>query len=161
MLFEDPQKTHLTRVEQFDNYHGESIMIGSWIYFHDGARREAFSYGLLQDVPANNFERCQNIVRYREQRLRRATAAFEKLREVLHHRAKNAFANAMSPPPPASLVELKTLKREVAKCERELIAARSELEKHKPPHLQRLSASASHNRQASEEFLTAMKSIDV
>lgn len=159
MFFEDPKKTHLTRTEQFDNFHGESIAVGSWVYFHDGARREAFSYGLLQDVPRSDYERCQNIVVYREQHFRRATAAFEQLRQVLHNRGQIALANGSPPPPQSSLDALKELQRNMRKCERKLIAAQSELEKHKPSHLRRAVA-GSYNRQLSEEFLTAMKTID-
>jgi hypothetical protein len=161
MIFEDPNKTHRSRVDQFDDAHGDSVRIGSWVYFHDGARREMWSYGALQDPPINPFERCQRIVTYYEARLQRAVTAFHDLQQRLGLRAQNAARDGSPPPPRSALEELKELQREVRRRDRDLKQAKKSLEDVTPAHLKQANIVDGENRQSADDFLAAMKNIEV
>ena len=74
------------RINAFDRRNGgknASAVLGEWIYYSNGAKRECEPLGLLQDPPENEFERLTNIACFHQARLKQAIHQFDTLKEQL------------------------------------------------------------------------------
>jgi hypothetical protein len=100
-------------------------------------------------------------VTYYEARLQRAVTAFHDLQQRLGLRAQNAARDGSPPPPRSALEELKELQREVRRRDRDLKQAKKSLEDVTPAHLKQANIVDGENRQSADDFLAAMKNIEV
>ena len=155
------------RVKEFDSKHGgEPVVVGHWLLFPDGAQREANPMGAWIDPPPKPYERAQLIVRYHEERLRRATQTFDELKETLRRQASEAIRQAGAPTPPqppgeAQLAELRVMQETVferGKARDEAVAAAEQL---KPLKYREREANAAVNAAAGQAALEAISSIKV
>src|SRR5437867_3730608 len=96
------------RIQSFDQRHGgreASVQSsGGWIYYRDGAKREAQPLGALVDPPTDSYELAQAVLNYYQASLARATTQFHELKEALSFQATGS---------PESIQKLKALKDEV------------------------------------------------
>lgn len=122
---------HLSMREQFALQHGgmdAAMQNGNWWLFPDGASMECPRYGAMTE-PRDDQERCRLQVRYHELCVRRATLAFDELKQQLVFKVKEAErgATARTPPPPPTdeeVTELQSRANVVTACRAKLEQAR-------------------------------------
>ncbi|ADB16918.1 hypothetical protein Psta_2247 [Pirellula staleyi DSM 6068] len=152
-------------IDAFDRQNGnECIRIGDWLYFSNGAKRDANPYGVLYDPPSDEFLRLKHIEMYREELLRRAINALERQRE--NFLAEISFAVNHGYHPPYSqedvkqeleplIKEVRRLQRHLREIQRKLEAMPSEVEK------RHAEASRAFNRSQGESVLAVLRSIKI
>jgi hypothetical protein len=154
------------RVAHFEQRHGnDAVEIDEWLVFSDGAMRECNPMGLLREPPAEPYDAARIVVRYHEERLRRATRAFSERKDALLRTARTNLGEAQTPPPPCDLAaakqELQRLRRGVVKCQADLDVARKDMEAKKPHWLRVREENTVANRARNEEFATAIEAINI
>jgi hypothetical protein len=158
---------NLTLGQQFNLKHGDDgIIIKGYVYFSDGATREANSYGLLSDPPYNSEERCKLILYYWEERLRRAIAFFDEQKGNLVSQARgNLHEEVCTPPPPCdtewAVQQLKKVQDAVKEVQKKRDEARMNLEKVTPKWKIERAIQAQANKEKNQQFLAAVISIEV
>lgn len=71
------------RIETFEKLHGDSVFDGAWIWFEDGARRDANALGPLVEPPESPRELQHNVCMYLRLRLDGIVLEFDKLKAQL------------------------------------------------------------------------------
>jgi hypothetical protein len=154
------------RVEHFDKRHGgDAIEIDHWLYFSDGAMRELNPLGLLAEPPAEPYDAAKIRLRYHEEKLRRASRAFDERKAWLLNTARANLLQRQAPPPPIYLAaakrELNTLKRAVMKLQNDLEKARRDVEASKPAWLRTREEGNAASRASNEAFVSAIEEISI
>lgn len=152
------------RVQQFCIKHGnDAVPVDGWLLYSDGAKRERMLSGALVEPPNDPEERCRLQVKYHEARLRRATQAFEDLKNTLGNAAKACFEG----PAPQLLVcdeqlqQLKELQQAVRECQSRLDEARERLKQAKPDSRRAYEAALAVNRERGAQFIAALNQIQI
>jgi hypothetical protein len=116
----------LTRVQAFDAEHGDHVTHANWVFFIDGAMREAEPSGPLIDPPvADPYKLWDNITRYREVKLSRAVRVFDDLKEAV-------LASTGGHDGGAQLARLKAAQRTAQVCKAEYEKAKENRDYHDP-----------------------------
>lgn len=150
------------RIENFDKLHGgdEAISDGTWVYFPDGAVREVNTMGALCEPPENPRERHKKIVYYHTILAKRALLTFDDFKSKLKENP-GGWTHAES-----NLAELKEHADFARDCQKELEAAKAELEKYLPGYVspelreQRAREEAA-TAEAKSSYLSALDAIQI
>lgn len=67
---------------QFREKHGDSVVIGGWVLFADGARMER-DWGRTEDPPSDPVERAKRKVQFCKAKLEIAVKNFDRVKDVL------------------------------------------------------------------------------
>ena len=143
----------------------EKILHNGYWLFSNGAVREGNTLGRLMGPPDDPRERARKIIVYYEVQKNRATMEFDNLKNnyMRHTKAKlnNRFVG--SPPKITSeaVRELKELQAKIVQYQKGLDAAREQLEKSKPPRVRQREELSDKNRQECEQFVDAIKQIEI
>ena len=114
------------RCDNFDAAHGASIFDGAWIYFEDGARREADPLGVFIEPSDDSNERQKAVVYYYDLLLQQQVAAFD--------RQKKTFTQdpGMFPDRDKNVAELKALQVAARRTRNRLTKAQEALRRLQP-----------------------------
>jgi hypothetical protein len=160
----------LQRIQQWDVEHGDDpILIGGWLYFRDGAKRENHLYGQFIDPPEDPYERWKLIAKYRGVRLERAVHAFDQKKHELRQQAQNVVLECSRPDgglPPAvpgeeEFDQLRVLQGTVKRLQRKLDEARAKVEAHQPDWIKASETIAAELREAAKSALTVIDRFEV
>jgi hypothetical protein len=155
------------RVKEFDQRHGgDPVAIGHWLVFPDGAQREANPAGAWVEPPQEPHQQAQLILRYQEERLRQAQAAFEQLKSRLQQQASQAVQFATKPTPPQApseeeVAELRALQALVHERRQARDAAQANTEQMKSPKLREREAEAAAHAERGQAALDVIKTIRI
>jgi hypothetical protein len=147
------------RIQQFDLAHGDDpVRVDDrWLLFEDGAHREVNAYGALIDPPADNKKRLQLIVRYHEEKVKRAQTRFDNERIQVKGRANEALRNGWGISD-SELTEVKRLQVQLQEAKKKLDTARKDLDE-QCPEIKKQESQRAENRAQVEEFLSKLESI--
>ena len=116
---------------QFDEVHGDYVIIGERLIFQDGAWRDnqpgCGSY--WEPTEGDEYERACNILKFWETKLKKATNAFYDLKRIL--RCKSESRNLRNPTSD-EIAELRQLHKEVRQLKDAVEMAEAEVEKTLP-----------------------------
>ena len=150
------------RISKFDEYHGASIIDGSWQYFEDGASRNAGweANGALRPPSTDPHELAQQIGVYWQFMLNYAVRLFDDLKHNLATGANVMRQGNMHAPPDDTLLnQLQELKSEVVRCRAGLDAAEKEIEATIPESVHQRQKEKEARMQAGAEFASKLKKI--
>ena len=145
----------------FDAKHGESIIVGAWKLYEDGAQRELSAFGAWVEPDADPYRRAQAIVRYHEVIVERATDAFTERKAFLKGLTESTFRDGYPPPSDDDIAQLKNARNRVRVCQRRLTLARQHLLAVTPEPLKRDVELMASNRERNQKALEAIKSIQL
>lgn len=151
------------RVAEFDAENGESVFHEGWVYFRNGALREANPAGLLKDPPSDCYERARRTAFYHRLKHEQALQRFNERREDLARAATFGIRNGGPVPLRAeeARVALEALADTVRKAQVDLERAEKLVGKTEPDHVRQRREQEAANKQASAELLEAVKSIEL
>jgi hypothetical protein len=142
--FEMPDYERAIRTAQeFDELHGGGeppMCVDRWMYFCDGARREAHPLGVRVTTNNDAYRRGKFIVYYWQLRLDLAVAKFTELKRNLMARtaAVQRQRYCDMPPDKEAVAGLKKLRKEVKALKLKLQEAEDAMEESKPERLKKL-----------------------
>jgi hypothetical protein len=155
------------RIRDFDIKHGgDGIRIGEWIVYSDGATREPNPLGGLIEPHPDPRVRFPIRIKYQEELLRRAVGRFDDYKSKMARCARiNLNERQCVTAPPCSEAEvvqiLKTLQAQVKTCKGRLEEVRREFEENKPDWLRHHEAGHTEIRTLNENFLSALKTVEI
>ncbi|MBL7146523.1 MAG: hypothetical protein ISS76_19950 [Phycisphaerae bacterium] len=153
------------RIQKFHESHGAYVCSDGWILYEDGARREKSYYGALIDPPKDLLKRAQNILDFHQEKLNLAVAEFDnfKLNHMGHARLalKQSTVPAPIEAPESVKIKLLELQSKVKEYRKQLNKAQAELEKHLPQRVKNLQEISNKNREANQELLEQIDSIEI
>jgi hypothetical protein len=155
------------RIEAFEKKHGQDRVVvnGAWLLFANGAQRELNPVGALCEPPENAYECAKLKMLFREIKLALAVEEFAVYKKHLILQANAALLEKRCPPPPKpqneAVTKLKELQQKVRQCQRNLEAAKDEVEQSKPEGMRSQENIYSENRSKNSEFIAAIEEIEV
>ena len=162
------QPTHpVTRFDEIHGADGPPVRYGeggAWVLFPDGARREYFvTAATMMVTTADPFEKAKRVRLYWEIRVRQAVAKFKETKQGIALLARNAIAQPgpQSPDSGGAVKHLQDLADQVKTLQAELDAAREAEKAAKPPEDLQREKTLAATRQAGEELLSAVESINI
>jgi hypothetical protein len=150
------------RVAKFDNRHGAFVVIGNWVIFADGAKRECNPLGPLNEPPEDDWERAKIINQYWQHKLELAVEEFDLHKSSLLRMAKAHSRETFTPPPPEeALAKLTELKKKVMKLRVKANDAEAAVEEAVPENIKQRAEEAEENRQRQQDFVNRLSKIEI
>ncbi|MFZ0033390.1 MAG: hypothetical protein WAK60_00185 [Sedimentisphaerales bacterium] len=174
MGYEEEEKMKLMtgnfcgRIKFFDEFHGDCVVIGNWIFYEDGAMRErsvGFSTPLMEP-PENERECAKNILVFTEAKLQLAREEFDNFKNQLKQRCQliaeqGDCNNPLSPPSTEDIQKLENLKIKVMSWQKRLKKTRKDFEATTPAYVKKRAKRCGENRSKTIDVAVAIEKIEV
>jgi len=156
----------------FDEEHeaeGPARMVDGWLYYPDGAKREAHPLGAMHDAPSDPLELARAKARYHKieyqsisQKFRRRKDEIEALLRSISHAPPNIRCTApISFDEDALVAELEELRGKVRKAHRRWMRSREAIEQATPEARKKIERTDAAHRAEAGRILAKINSIDL
>lgn len=155
MFMKTDNMTVAQRLEQFDTKHGgDSIKIGGYYYYSDGAICEDNPYGALHEPPKDELKCLEVVGSYWDEKLNRATWNFTDHKQHLVAKANQGFR-----PTSQEMKKLTDFKQSVKRIRRKVKAIDDQYNNH--PEIRRRRELDALRQQTRLSALVEVNSIEI